>query len=222
MTLSYYRLVRIAYYNVCFEWDEISSLFWNPSPPKKKQNKNKIGNNNNNQMNSFMSNQKSCFFVELYLLDFNTNLFFFFILSKPCIMKLSLLTLSCTLHLKVKDLEAALWRFSEEKVFWKNVANLQENIHPKCNFSELICNFFKITLRHGCSPVNLLSIFRIPIRKSTYEGLLPSTTERTNISMKLRSLHFVWTLKIGRNYRSVKLKTKVVLAVNDGLMHFKI
>ena len=141
MTLSYYRLVRIAYYNVCFEWDEISSLFWKKNPPKK-QNKNKIGNNNNNQMNSFMCNQKSCFFVETYLLDFNTNLFFFFILSKPCIMKLSLLTLSCTLHLKVKDLEAALWRFSEEKVFWKNVANLQENIHPKCNFSELICNFF--------------------------------------------------------------------------------
>ena len=169
-----------------------------------------------------MSNQKSCFFVETYLLDFNTNLFFFFILSKPCIMKLSLITLSGTLHLKVKHLEAALWRFSEEKMFWKNVANLQENIHPKCNFSQLICNFFKITLRHRCSPVNLLSIFRIPVHKSTYEGLLPSTTERTNITMKLQSLHFVWTLKIGRNYRSVKLKTKVVLAVNDDLMHFKI
>ena len=97
---------------MCFEWDEISSLFWK----KKTKNKNKIGNNNN-QMNSFISNQKSCFFVETYLLDFNTNLFFFFILYKPCIMKFSLITLSCTLHLKVKHLEAALWRFSEEKVF---------------------------------------------------------------------------------------------------------
>ena len=141
MTLSYYRLVRIAYYNVCFEWDEISSLFWKKTPQKNKT-KTKSATTTTIRWIASCPIKNHVFFVETYLLDFNTNLFFFFILSKPCIMKLSLLTLSCTLHLKVKDLEAALWRFSEEKVFWKNVANLQENIHPKCNFSELICNFF--------------------------------------------------------------------------------
>ena len=36
----------------------------------------------------------------------------------------------------------------------------------------LLCNFIEITLRHGCSPVNLLYIFRTPFRKSTCGGLL--------------------------------------------------
>ena len=33
---------------------------------------------------------------------------------------------------------------------------------PKCDFNKvaLLCNFIKITLWHGCSPVNLLHIFR--------------------------------------------------------------
>ena len=33
-------------------------------------------------------------------------------------------------------------------------------------------NFIEIGLRHGCSPVNLLHVFRIPFPKNTYEGLL--------------------------------------------------
>ena len=33
---------------------------------------------------------------------------------------------------------------------------------PKCDFNILLCNFFEITLQHGCSPVNLLHIFRTP------------------------------------------------------------
>ena len=37
---------------------------------------------------------------------------------------------------------------------------------------KLLCNFIKITLWHGCSPVNLLRIFRTPFYKNTYEGLL--------------------------------------------------
>ena len=31
---------------------------------------------------------------------------------------------------------------------------------------KLLCNFIEITLRHGCSPVNLLYIFRIPFSKN--------------------------------------------------------
>ena len=37
---------------------------------------------------------------------------------------------------------------------------------------KLLCNFIEITLWHGCSPVNLLYIFRIPF-DNTYGGLLP-------------------------------------------------
>ena len=36
-------------------------------------------------------------------------------------------------------------------------------------------NFIEITLRHGCSPVNLLHIFRTPFLKNTSRWLLLST-----------------------------------------------
>ena len=32
----------------------------------------------------------------------------------------------------------------------------------------LLCNFIQITLRHGCSPVNLLHIFKTPFPKNTF------------------------------------------------------
>ena len=37
---------------------------------------------------------------------------------------------------------------------------------------KLLCNFIEITLRHGCSPVNLLHIFRTPFLKNTSGWLL--------------------------------------------------
>ena len=37
---------------------------------------------------------------------------------------------------------------------------------------KLLCNFFKITLRHGCSLVNLLHIFRTPFPKNTSVRLI--------------------------------------------------
>ena len=37
---------------------------------------------------------------------------------------------------------------------------------------KLLCNFIEITFRHGCSPVNLLHIFRTPFSKNTYGRLL--------------------------------------------------
>ena len=39
---------------------------------------------------------------------------------------------------------------------------------PKCDFKR----FIEITLRQGCSPVNLLRIFRTLIQKDNYERLL--------------------------------------------------
>ena len=37
---------------------------------------------------------------------------------------------------------------------------------------KLLCNFIQITFRHGCSPVNLLHIFRTRFRKNTSGWLL--------------------------------------------------
>ena len=42
---------------------------------------------------------------------------------------------------------------------------------------KLLCNVFEIALRHGCSPVNLLHIFRTPFYKNTCGGLLPIAAE---------------------------------------------
>ena len=33
---------------------------------------------------------------------------------------------------------------------------------------KVICNIIEVTLQHGCSPVNLLHIFRVPFYKKTY------------------------------------------------------
>ena len=37
---------------------------------------------------------------------------------------------------------------------------------------KLLCNFIEIALRHGCSPVNLLHIFRTPFPRNTSGRLL--------------------------------------------------
>ena len=41
---------------------------------------------------------------------------------------------------------------------------------PKCNFNKVAMqsNFIEIALRHGCSLVNLLHIFRTPFSKNTF------------------------------------------------------
>ena len=38
---------------------------------------------------------------------------------------------------------------------------------PKCNFNKVAGNFTEIALRHWCSPVNLLHIFRTPVSNNT-------------------------------------------------------
>ena len=45
---------------------------------------------------------------------------------------------------------------------------------PKYDFNKVASNFIEITLRYGCSPVNLLDIFRTPFHKNTSGGLLLS------------------------------------------------
>ena len=67
--------------------------------------------------------------------------------------------------------EAATWGCSYEKVFWRYAANLQENTQSVISI-KLQSNFIEITLGHGCSPVNLLHMFRIPFPRNTFGWLL--------------------------------------------------
>ena len=52
---------------------------------------------------------------------------------------------------------------------------------------KLICNFIEIALRHGCSPVNFLHIFRTPFARNTFGWLLLSFTNQTYLSSGFRN-----------------------------------
>ena len=43
---------------------------------------------------------------------------------------------------------------------------------PKCDFNKVACNFVEITLRHGCSSVNLLHTIRAPFPNNNTGRLL--------------------------------------------------
>ena len=45
-------------------------------------------------------------------------------------------------------------------------------IKPHFGMGVLLCNFIEITLRYGCSPINLLLIFKTPFYNNTSRGLL--------------------------------------------------
>ena len=61
---------------------------------------------------------------------------------------------------------------------------------PRCDFNKvaLLCNFIEIALRHGCSRVNLLHIFRTPFLRNTSKGLLLDQPQRTLLYIKLQIL----------------------------------
>ena len=61
---------------------------------------------------------------------------------------------------------------------------------PRCDFNKvaLLCNFIEVALRHGCSPVNLLHIFRTPFLRNTSKGLLLDQPQRTLLYIKLQIL----------------------------------
>ena len=61
-------------------------------------------------------------------------------------------------------------------MFWKYAPNLQEDTYAEVRFQS---SFNKITLRHGCSLVNLLHILRIPFSKNTSEWLLLSVFDKS-------------------------------------------
>ena len=49
---------------------------------------------------------------------------------------------------------------------------------------KMLCNFIEIALRHGCSPVNLLHIFRTPFPKNTSGGLCLIICHNENLMLR--------------------------------------
>ena len=76
------------------------------------------------------------------------------------------LTLQHLLPLKILESthEQITTRSSRPEVFWENVAS----------------NFIEITLRYGCSAVNLLHIFRTPFPTNTYRVLFLNNNKLCN------------------------------------------
>ena len=93
------------------------------------------------------------------------------------------------------------------------------------------CNFIEIVLRYGCSPVNLLHIFRIPFLKNTSERLLLKVEEWSSKSRCYKIWHskkyavnldqkkkekFCETMKTqGRNQNVEDLKTWMISFLNS-------
>ena len=71
-----------------------------------------------------------------------------------------------------------IWRSSHPNVLLlKSVLKIRSKFtgeHPCQSVIsiKLLCNFIEITLLHGCSPVNLLHIFRTPFLRNTFGWLL--------------------------------------------------
>ena len=62
-----------------------------------------------------------------------------------------------------------------EAFFGKNTLKIRSKFTGEHSFQsaisiKLLCNFIEITPRHGCSPGNLLHIFRTPFYKNIYGG----------------------------------------------------
>ena len=70
-----------------------------------------------------------------------------------------------------------------------------ENIQQIYRRTPILCNFIEIALRHRCSPVDLLHIFRTPFQQNTSEWLLLIMTTKSSkpiTTLSHRSICISW------------------------------
>ena len=77
------------------------------------------------------------------------------------------------IFMNLKLLQKHPFRNILEESCSKNMQQIyRETPMPQCDFNKVASNFTEIALRHGCSPVNLLYIFRIPFPRNSSGWLL--------------------------------------------------
>ena len=91
---------------------------------------------------------------------------------------------------------------TERKFMWRST-------HSKYPLNQvnktLLCNFIEITPRHGCSPINLLHIFRTPFLKNTSGRLLLDLPHCYTHFSKIRVGVASWSQDLSYIYYSLQL-----------------
>ena len=82
-----------------------------------------------------------------------------------------------------------IYRSSHSEVFLgKGILKICSKFTGELPCRSVLCNFIEIALRHGCSLINLLHVFRTPFPKNTPGELLLNlsilTTARRNVCRK--------------------------------------
>ena len=91
-------------------------------------------------------------------------------------------------------------RSSRPEVFLvKSVLNIcnkltEEHLCRSVISIKLLCNIIEITLRHGCSPVNLLHIFRTPFPRNTSGWLLLWFSARSLLILLQTTVQYFFSL----------------------------
>ena len=76
-------------------------------------------------------------------------------------------------YLKFYQFPSYFYRSSHPEVFLrKDILRICSKFTGETHAEKFLCNFIEITLWHGCSPVNLLHIFRTPFPRNTSGWLL--------------------------------------------------
>ena len=88
---------------------------------------------------------------------------------------------------------------------------------PKCDFNKVSSNFIEIALRHGCSLVNLLHIFRTPFPQNTSRRLLLQLIRRMHILTELQ--HIKQNTKVFK--KKVVIKEKMFLKLTFSKSYWK-
>ena len=84
---------------------------------------------------------------------------------------------------------------------------------------KLLCNFIKITLGHGCSPVNLLHIFRTPFLKNSSGWLLLNTLLIVTYSIScLKGRIAPYALNIFSNFCKVQENVPFCILPENGVL----
>ena len=96
--------------------------------------------------------------------------------------------------------------------------------HPRWSVISIksLYNFIKIILWHGCSPVNLLHIFRTPFTKNTSRLLLLKVVNQQNDVMKYSSYRPVVKIKNSNTVIKQKIALCLVNTFQVGLFSRKV